>query len=107
MVNCVPVFPVVAERLEMTGATDAEELIETLSKVPEPRLPVVLLLTAKPTYTDCCIFTVSVDPNWLQSIPSADTYALNELPDRTSFSHLGKLNELGLEYDSLLPVLAR
>jgi hypothetical protein len=45
----LPIDPVVAETLVMTGAGFAVELIDTLSNVPVYKTPVLPLLTASPT----------------------------------------------------------
>jgi hypothetical protein len=44
----LPIDPVVAETLVITGAGDAVELTDTLSKVAVPRLEVLPVLTPRP-----------------------------------------------------------
>src|SRR6202035_3019023 len=55
-----PTEPVVADKLEITGAGDPDPgaLIETLSKVAVARLELEPLLTARPIYTSCAMVTV-------------------------------------------------
>jgi hypothetical protein len=85
----LPTEPVVAETLVMTGAGDAVELTDTLSKVAAASAEVLSLLTARPTYTFCAILIVWVVPTGYQFAPSGEVYALNAFPVRTNFTQNG------------------
>jgi hypothetical protein len=85
----LPTEPVVAEMLLITGAGEAVELIETLSKVAVARAVVLSLLTARPTYTFCAILIVWVVPTGYQFAPSGDVYVLNAFPVRVNFTQKG------------------
>jgi hypothetical protein len=49
MTTWLPAVPVVAERFVMAGPGEANELTETLSKVPVASVEVLLLFTTSPT----------------------------------------------------------
>jgi hypothetical protein len=68
----LPTGPVVADKFVITGAGDAAELIDTLSKVAVARLELFRLLTPSPTYTFCAIVIVWLAPNCVQFTPSGD-----------------------------------
>jgi hypothetical protein len=87
----LPMEPVVAETAVITGAGAAAELTETLSKVAVANEAVLRLLTAKPTYTFCAMFTVWLDPNWTQFTPSAEPYRVNTFPLLASFIQYGSV----------------
>jgi hypothetical protein len=65
--------PVVAERIVIAGARLVEELRETLSKVAESVVPILLLDKARPTYTLLAMLIVLVVPACTQFTPSDAT----------------------------------
>src|SRR4051812_42865235 len=65
----------------------------TLSKVQVAAAPVVWLVTPRPTNTVCPMLIVSV-PTSVHATPSADSYALNVLPLRVSFTQRGAADAL-------------
>src|ERR1700730_2514781 len=82
----LPIDPVVADRLAITGAGEPVELTETLSKVAVARLALSLLLTARPTYVFVAIVIVWLVPTCVQFTPSDDAYPLKVLPLLTAFT---------------------
>jgi len=103
----LPIVPVVAETLVMTGAGAAPELTDTLSNVAVAREDVVRLLTASPTYTFSAMLTVWLVPNATQFTPPADPYMLNTFPLLTSFIQFGGVPLPTDWYVLLAPVLVR
>jgi hypothetical protein len=68
----LPVDPLVADTLLITGAGADAELIDTLSKAAVANAEVLPLVTAKPTFTLCAIVIVWLAPNCVQFTPSDD-----------------------------------
>jgi hypothetical protein len=66
----LPIDPVVAETLVITGAGAAVELIDTLSNVAVVRWDVLSELTANPMYTFDPMLIVCDEPTWVQFTPS-------------------------------------
>jgi hypothetical protein len=66
----LPIDPVVAETLVITGARAAVELTETLSKVAVTRAEFVSLVTANPTKTFCAMAIAWLVPSCTQFTPS-------------------------------------
>jgi hypothetical protein len=102
----LPMDPVVAEILLITGAGAEVELTETLSKtaVASEVLP---LFTAKPRYTFGAMVIVWLVPRWVQFTPSAEVKLLKVFPLRLTFTHIGKVPLTVPEVEALAPVLAR
>src|SRR5215470_2661977 len=88
----LPIEPVVAETLLITGAGAAAELTDTLSKAAVATA-VGRLLTAKPMYTFCARVTVWL-PNGTQFTPSLEPDIVNTFPLRTSLSQYGNAGML-------------
>src|SRR5713226_5905783 len=69
--TALPIDPVVADTLLITGAGAEAELTDTLSKVAVASAEALPLFTAKPTYTFCPMLIVWL-PCCVQFIPSED-----------------------------------
>ena len=69
----LPIDPVVADTLLITGAGFAAELTETLSKVVVCKVPDVPLSKPTPKYTFVAILIVTLDPICVQFVPSGDS----------------------------------
>jgi hypothetical protein len=67
----LPIVPVVADTLVMTGAGVPNELTETLSKVAVASDEVLPLFETNPTYTFCAMLTVWF-PTRVQFTPSGE-----------------------------------
>jgi len=80
IVTGLPIDPVVAETLVITGAGAAAEFADTLSNVAVVKAVVLPLVTAKPTYTPCAMLIVWLVPTCTQFTPSEDTKLLNVFP---------------------------
>src|SRR5271169_4144542 len=76
----LPIDPVVAETLVITGTGAAAEFTETLSNIAVAKAVVPPLFTARPTYTFWAIVIVWLIPTCTQFTPSEDTKLLNTLP---------------------------
>jgi hypothetical protein len=87
IVTWLPIDPVVADKLEITGAGAAAELIDTPSNVAV-FMP-LWLAKAKPTYALCDIVTVADVPICIQLKPSQETNPVKVLPLLTSFTQYG------------------
>ena len=72
IITWLPIDPVVAETLLITGAGAAAELTETLSKVAVARAEALPLVTAKPTKTLGAMLIVALVPNCTQFTPSKE-----------------------------------
>jgi hypothetical protein len=72
----LPIDPVVAETLVITGAGAVTQLTETLSKVAVASAEVLPLFTANPTYTFCAMLIVWLLPNGVQFTPSEEVALL-------------------------------
>ena len=81
--------PVVGETPVITGPGTAVELTDTLSNVAVTGVDVLLLATARPTYTFPAMLIVAV-PYCVHYTPSADAYPVNALPLLTNFNHTGR-----------------
>ena len=68
----LPIDPVVAETLVITGAGAEGVLSDTLSKAAVARVEVVPLVTAMPTYTFCAMLIAWLVPNCTQFTPSKE-----------------------------------
>jgi hypothetical protein len=68
----LPIDPVVAETLLITGAGAAAEATETLSKVAVATVELLPLVTARPTNTFGAMLIVWLVPNWTQFTPSEE-----------------------------------
>jgi hypothetical protein len=69
--TALPIAPVVADTLLITGAGAEAELTDTLSKVAVANAEALPLFTAKPTYTFCPMLIVWL-PRCVQVTPSND-----------------------------------
>ena len=67
-----PTDPVVAETPLITGPGVPGVVMDTLSNVAVAKLDVLLLLTAKPTFTLCAMLIVWLLPTCVQVNPSGD-----------------------------------
>src|SRR4029077_17325766 len=70
--TALPIDPVVADILPITGAGAAAELTATLSKVAVAKAVLLPLVTANPTYTVCPMLIVWLVPTCAQPTPSTD-----------------------------------
>jgi hypothetical protein len=72
MTTWLPMDPVVADVLLITGAGAEAELTETLSKTAVARADALPLFAAKPTYTFGAMVMVWLVPRGVQFTPSAE-----------------------------------